>query len=145
MYRGANIQLKYPANSDNIYLLWTTMQISNTGPLFEQNPAFASTTLSRPLGCSFPASVGIHYLGDCDWVCHYWGALFWYEERVKALPKGAAPQAMSGLKVPITIAVTSEGGSNVALAIGCANKLLLEFNNQVNQLTLTSTQRIDLV
>ncbi|GKD29747.1 plasma membrane ATPase 1, partial [Tanacetum coccineum] len=30
---------------------------------------------------------------------------------------------MSGLKVPITIAVAGEGGSNVALAIGCANKL----------------------
>ncbi|GKE73789.1 acetyl-coenzyme A carboxylase carboxyl transferase subunit alpha, chloroplastic-like protein isoform X1, partial [Tanacetum coccineum] len=56
---------------------------------------------------------------------HYWGALFWYEERVKALPKGAAPQAMSGLKVPITIAVAGEGGSNAALAIGCANKLFM--------------------
>ncbi|GJW05960.1 hydrolase-like 2 domain-containing protein [Tanacetum coccineum] len=55
---------------------------------------------------------------------HYWGALFWYEERVKALPKGAAPQAMSGLKAPITIAVAGEGGSNAALVIGCANKFM---------------------
>ncbi|KAJ8573227.1 hypothetical protein K7X08_009738 [Anisodus acutangulus] len=38
-------------------------------------------------------------------------------------------RAMFGLKVPITTVVTGEGGSGGALAIGCANKLLMLENS----------------
>nr|GFC66181.1 hypothetical protein [Tanacetum cinerariifolium] len=46
------------------------------------------------------------YLGDCDWVCHYCGALFWYKERLKALPKGGAPhyhRFCSGVRVALPV------------------------------------------
>ena len=36
---------------------------------------------------------------------------------------------MFGLKVPIITVVTGEGGSGGALAIGCANKLLMLENS----------------
>ncbi|GJX91312.1 pyrophosphate-energized vacuolar membrane proton pump [Tanacetum coccineum] len=37
-----------------MWLIYVAEQMILGPSLFEQNPAFASTTLSRPLGCSFP-------------------------------------------------------------------------------------------
>nr|GEY03398.1 hypothetical protein [Tanacetum cinerariifolium] len=55
------------------------------------------------------------YLGDCDWVCHYCGALLWYEERLKVLPKGGAPQyhrytsSKTFVRITIMCSMTSLG------------------------------------
>ncbi|GJV95471.1 hypothetical protein Tco_1547048 [Tanacetum coccineum] len=107
-------------DSDNINLFPVVMDFSTT--LTVKDPAIrptavhaqnnmvssiASLHMSTPVqdvcGDSCSRNGDIHqlqacppldytYLGDCDWVCRYCGALFWYQERPKALTKGGAPK-----------------------------------------------------
>ncbi|KAK9052994.1 hypothetical protein SSX86_029624 [Deinandra increscens subsp. villosa] len=60
-------------------------------PLRRTRNRFSRSSSSALISDSNTA-VASDYLGSCDQICEYCGALFWFEERVKSSPRGERPR-----------------------------------------------------